>query len=226
MKNGQKNAEAMGAKADIAIFSKDALLARTVELVGKLLGYSSRTYATYNGQLCKITVIDLDSFTDEKVTEIIEARSGKHYIIGISESPKQDNQVFNVFLHRPFQMQDLRAALVGYLAADEYVISDIPEHGGMGDTSEPISSGLSVYEKSASWNGKEIRLTPNEALVLDRLLKNRGEPVSREALKKLTGSVGSNAVDVYICTLKRKLRAVSDIEVIRAVRNFGYIIKK
>ena len=57
-------------------------------------------------------------------------------------------------------------------------------------------------------------------------MKNRGNPVSREDLKELTGSVGSNAVDVYICTLKRKLRAVSDIEVIRAVRNFGYIIKK
>ncbi|MCI5513584.1 MAG: winged helix-turn-helix domain-containing protein [Clostridia bacterium] len=231
MKKGQKNTaanntEAMGKKTDIAIFSKDALLARTVELLGKLLGYASRTYASYSGQLCKITVIDLDSFPDEKVTEIIEAGRGKHYIIGISECPKQDNQVFNVFLHRPFQMQDLRAALVGYRAADEYAISDIPEHGGMGDTSEPISSGLSVYEKSASWNGKEIRLTPNEALVLDCLMKNRGNPVSREDLKELTGSVGSNAVDVYICTLKRKLRAVSDIEVIRAVRNFGYIIKK
>ena len=222
MKKGQKNAETMGAKADIAIFSKDALLARTVELLGKLLGYSSRTYASYSGQLCKITVIDLDSFTDEKVSEIVEAGSGRYYTIGISEDHRQDNQAFNAFLHRPFQMQDLRAALVGYRAASESAGSDSPKHGGMGD----IPSGLSVYEKGASWNGKEIRLTPNEALVLDCLLKNRGEPVSREALKELTGSVGSNAVDVYICTLKRKLRAVSDIEVIRAVRNFGYIIKK
>ena len=80
MKKGQKNTaanntEAMGKKADIAIFSKDALLARTVELLGKLLGYASRTYSSYSGQLCKITVIDLDSFPDEKVTEIIEAGS-------------------------------------------------------------------------------------------------------------------------------------------------------
>lgn len=230
MKKRQKNTAAKStelteAKADIAIFSKDALLVRTIELLGKLLGYSSRTYDSCNSRLCKMIVIDLDSFTDEIVNEIIEA-DGRYYTIGISENYHRDSHTFNAFLHRPFQMQELRTALVGYRTASESVSFDSPEYGSSGDTSELIPSVLSVYGKSASWNGKEIRLTPNEALVLDYLLKNRGEPVSRETLKKLTGSLESNAVDVYICTLRRKLRTVSDIEVIRAVRNFGYIIKK
>lgn len=227
MKNtASKNNEAMEAKADIAIFSKDALLVRTVELLGSLLCCSSHAYASYRGQLCKIIVIDLDSFTDEEVTEMIEAGGGRYYTIGISEDRRRDGHTFNTFLHRPFQIQELRTALVGYRTESCSASFDSPEHGAAVDTSELNTSGLSVYERIASCNGTELRLTPNEALVLDCLLKNRGEPVSREALRELTGSLGSNAVDVYVCTLKRKLRTVSDIEVIRAVRNFGYIIKK
>lgn len=75
---------------------------------------------------------------------------------------------------------------------------------------------------TATWNGREIDLTRREFALL-RLLMERGDrPLGRERIQQhLYGwdeDVASNAVDVHVHQLRRKLAP----DVIRTVRGVGY----
>ena len=74
--------------------------------------------------------------------------------------------------------------------------------------------------------GRPIDLSPKEYALLDYLLRNAGQPVSRtsiiEDVWRLHSDVITNVVDVYINYLRRKIDADSDHPLIRTVRGIGY----
>ncbi len=71
-------------------------------------------------------------------------------------------------------------------------------------------------------DGKEVKLTAREWAVLDLLIKNRGAAVSKErieeALYAFGAEVESNAVEVHVSRLRKKLGA----EPITTLRGLGY----
>jgi hypothetical protein len=77
--------------------------------------------------------------------------------------------------------------------------------------------------------GGAVTLTHHEALILRTLLRSRGSPVPREALRLVSGRrahSGGRSIDVQVASLRRKVRAVAPGagRLISAVRGQGYVI--
>lgn len=76
--------------------------------------------------------------------------------------------------------------------------------------------------------GHSIELSPKEYALLEYLLRNPGQPVSRgsiiEQVWRMNGDSLTNVVDVYINYLQRKIDSGSDRPLIRTIRGVGYQI--
>jgi DNA-binding response OmpR family regulator len=76
--------------------------------------------------------------------------------------------------------------------------------------------------------GEEIGLTNKEFALLEHLMLNRGQCVSRvellETVWKLEPAQTTNIVDVYVNYLRRKLKDPAPGHLVRTVRGKGYII--
>ena len=77
---------------------------------------------------------------------------------------------------------------------------------------------------AARWHGRNLDLTRREFALLRLLMEQRGRPMARDAIQRhLYGwndDVASNAVDVHVHALRRKL----DPAAIRTVRGIGYAL--
>lgn len=83
---------------------------------------------------------------------------------------------------------------------------------------------IDVVRKQARWRGETIALSAREFSLLEALMQRPGAVLSRKKLEESiydwNDDLGSNAVEVHIHHLRRKLGA----EVIRNVRGVGYCI--
>ena len=81
---------------------------------------------------------------------------------------------------------------------------------------------------SATRCGAEIALTNKEFALLEHLMLNRGQCVTRvellETVWKLEPAQTTNIVDVYVNYLRRKLKDPAPGHLIRTVRGKGYVI--
>ena len=84
-----------------------------------------------------------------------------------------------------------------------------------------------VGSRRAQRSGRELGLSAREADLLELLLRNPGQVVSREvALDRVWGSAALasfNAVDRYISYLRRKLGQPPLIETVRGI---GFVLKR
>jgi DNA-binding response OmpR family regulator len=82
----------------------------------------------------------------------------------------------------------------------------------------------------AKVDNKAIELTAKEFAVLEYLGRNYGQVVTRTMLmEQVWGSdfeTFSNVIDVYIKNLRNKLKAHTDINLIRTIRGKGYVLKE
>jgi DNA-binding response OmpR family regulator len=119
------------------------------------------------------------------------------------------------YLVKPFDLEELAARI-------RTVVRRVPT----GDASEgAFSHGpLRLFPKrhAATWNGEPVDLTQREFWVLETLVRKRNQILSRsqleEALYAWGEEVDSNAIEVYIHYLRRKLGA----QLIHTVRGVGY----
>jgi len=85
---------------------------------------------------------------------------------------------------------------------------------------------LSRIEHSVKRGGRHIKLTPKEFALLEYLMRNSGQRVTRmeiiQNVWNLNFDTMTNVVDVYINYLRKKVDAHSDHKLIRTVRGVGY----
>jgi DNA-binding response OmpR family regulator len=78
-------------------------------------------------------------------------------------------------------------------------------------------------------NGRLVTLRPREAALLELLLWRAGEPIHREmllsSLYNLDEEIGSNALDVHVHHLRRRLAAAGARVSIATVRGHGYALR-
>jgi len=78
-------------------------------------------------------------------------------------------------------------------------------------------------------NGRLIKLTPQELKLLEYLMSNKGQVLTREMiLNRIWSSspdIETRVVDVYIGYLRRKIDLESKIKLLHSIRGFGYMIK-
>jgi two-component system response regulator MprA len=85
---------------------------------------------------------------------------------------------------------------------------------------------LDVNARAARRAGRELELSPREADLLELLLRNRGQVVTRElAIERVwggRGAVGANSVDRYVSYLRAKLGPPGLIDTVRGV---GFVLR-
>ena len=85
---------------------------------------------------------------------------------------------------------------------------------------------LSRIEHSVKRGGRHIKLTPKEFALLEYLMRNSGQRVTRmeiiQNVWNLNFDTMTNVVDVYINYLRKKVDADSEHKLIRTVRGVGY----
>ena len=96
-----------------------------------------------------------------------------------------------------------------------------------GSANPTLESGplrLDPATLTARWKGRPLDLTRREFALLRVLMEQRGRPMARDAIQRhLYGwdaDVASNAVDVHVHQLRRKLEP----GIIRTVRGLGYAL--
>lgn len=121
------------------------------------------------------------------------------------------------YLVKPFDMDELGARLRALLRRSGGRSNPIIEHENI--VVDPASHIVTL-------NDQRVDISPREFAVLRLLLENRGKVMSRSRLEEGLYSWGdeveSNAVEVYIHHLRKKLGS----ELIRTIRGVGYTIDK
>ncbi|WP_017525778.1 response regulator [Pusillimonas noertemannii] len=117
------------------------------------------------------------------------------------------------YLVKPFDLEELSARIRAAIRRHDGRPSTVLSHGGL---------SLDAAGKQASLNGGPITLTAREFAILHALMRRPGHIISRaqleEALYGWGDEVDSNAIEVHIYNLRRKLGA----EAIQTVRRQGY----
>lgn len=121
------------------------------------------------------------------------------------------------YLVKPFDMDELNARLRALLRRSGGRSNPVIEHGDI-----VMDPAAHVVTQS----GHAVDISPREFAVLRMLLENRSKVMSRarleEGLYSWGDEVESNAVEVYVHHLRRKLGA----PLIRTIRGVGYTIDK
>lgn len=120
------------------------------------------------------------------------------------------------YLTKPFEFEELRARLKAICRRYRERADGLIVHGDL---------VLDVEGQTASVNGKPITVSNREFSILNCLLEHRGKVVSRSRLETglygLYGDIASNAVEVHIHNLRKKLPE----QTIRTVHGLGYTIQ-
>lgn len=121
------------------------------------------------------------------------------------------------YLIKPANLQELAARLRALVRRTR------------GEASPKLRAGdveLDPATREVSLRGVPVTLQPREFALLHELLSNAGRALSREQLEERLYAwgeeIGSNAVEVHVHHLRRKLGP----EVIRTVRGVGYLVAK
>lgn len=119
------------------------------------------------------------------------------------------------YLGKPFDSSELLARIRALLRRSAGRAQPMLETGAL---------KLDPARLLVTWQGREIELTRREFALLWLLMENHGRPLGRETIQQhLYGwdeDVASNAVDVHVHQLRRKL----DARLIRTVRGIGYAL--
>ena len=172
---------------DVTIYTDDRIFGGLIETEIKKLGKST----SLHGENCILLIVDADMCNAESVISEIP----HSFTVGISRE-NTDTCTFDACLKRPVSLKELRDT-----------VKDLLERKNV-NTSKSASENdeiiLLTDRKSVLFNGNRISLTPNEFILLEHLILNRGNAVSREKINELLDGDG-NTADVYICMLRKKL---------------------
>ena len=140
-------------------------------------------------------------------------------VLSARERPADRTQGLDVgaddYLGKPFDTAELLARVRALIRRSA---------GRAQPTLEAGPLQLDPTSLAARWHGRNLDLTRREFALLRLLMEQRGRPMARDAIQRhLYGwndDVASNAVDVHVHALRRKL----DPAAIRTVRGIGYAL--
>lgn len=198
-------------------------------------GYSVRAAADGSTGLSEVTrlqpdlvVLDLGlpDITGETVCQQINKDYPDLPIIILTARDSTQNIVHGLnigasdYITKPFEADILLARIKARLRDKGNVSGKIKV-----DSLEVDTSTMEVNR-----SGSEVKLTPQEFRLLEYLISNKNQVLSREMILNrvwLYGTeVETRVVDVYMGYLRRKIDKGFDKKLIHSVRGFGYMIKE
>lgn len=148
------------------------------------------------------------------------------YVIDASD---RDSEWLLSFPHirrwqRPLSLSALQQELLWCVFGDTGVRPAFPEHR--------IAMDWNAERRVCRIGDHRVTLTAKEAALMNVLWQQRGHVVSKEALRAAISAVecggeesGSNALEVYLCYLRRKLEKPTGMRLFATVRGQGYLLK-
>ncbi len=122
-------------------------------------------------------------------------------------------------LIKPFSFVELVARIRALLRRNS---GAVPKVSSVADLS------LDREQWKVERNGRRIDLTPREFAVLEFLMRNAGQPVSRATIMEQVWNVpfdpSTNVVDVYVKYVRDKVDQNGDKKLIRTIRGVGYVL--
>ncbi len=144
---------------------------------------------------------------------ILTARDDTRDIVQGLESGSDD------YIVKPFDMKVLMARCKALVRRSYGRVDPVVK---IGDISINTAKHQVIFRK------KQVRLSAMEYRLLEYLAMRTGEVVSKADIVEHLYSFGSenfsNVVEVYICSLRKKLGSGSNREVIHTLRNQGYVL--
>ncbi|HZV98117.1 MAG TPA: response regulator [Methylophilaceae bacterium] len=123
------------------------------------------------------------------------------------------------YLTKPFKLPELEARLRAHIRRSHAHSTSLIQCG-------PLT--FNTQDRVVTVNGEGLVLSPRELSVLEILLLRAGRVVSKESLAENLGNwdedVGSNAIEVYVHRLRKKIEPCGIN--IRTVRGLGYLLDK
>jgi two-component system response regulator QseB len=151
----------------------------------------------------------------------LRASGGKTPVLVLSARDTPPQRVLGLdagaddYLVKPFDVDELLARVRALQRRNRGSAVNVIEHG-------PLR--LDPASHSVTCDGRLVELQRREYMLLEKLLQNAGQVLSRAQLEAALygwdGGVESNSLDVHIHHLRRKLYP----EVIRTVRGVGFVI--
>lgn len=121
------------------------------------------------------------------------------------------------YLTKPFEFSELLARIRALLRRSSRHKNNLLEASGI---------KMDIEKEKVSVNGSEVLLTKKEYMILEYLLRNRGQLISRNQLLEHAWDrnvdIFTNVVDTHIKNLRKKLGKSGDI--IRTIYGSGYRI--
>ncbi len=126
------------------------------------------------------------------------------------------------YITKPFHMRELMARIKIVLRRNTNIENDsLLEYGDL---------NLNLSTGTMSSNGNEIAINGKELELLETLMLNRNQIVTKEMLiSKIWGfdsSAEYNYVEVYACFLRKKLKLLKSKVKIKAIRGTGYKLEE
>jgi DNA-binding response OmpR family regulator len=125
------------------------------------------------------------------------------------------------YLVKPFSLGELAARLRA-LGRRGRAAPQVMEAGSL---------QLDTGAREARVDGRPVELTGTEFALLEYLMQNAGQVLSRDQLREEVWGEGfepaSNVVDIYVHYVRRKLKAAGlEVDPIRTVRGLGYAFRR
>jgi len=124
------------------------------------------------------------------------------------------------YLVKPFHMPELVSRIRALLRRPSTLTGPILEAGNL---------GFDPAGRTATVAGKKLRMTAREAALLELLLRRAGRVVTRgaieEGLYSFQTMLGSNAVEVLVHRLRRKLGEAGATAEVHTLRGVGYFLE-
>lgn len=139
---------------------------------------------------------------------------------GISDRVKGLDMGADDYLVKPFAFEEL-------LARVRALLRKRPESRSTILSLDDLR--MDVVSHTVTRGGREIMLTTKEYALLEYLLRNRGQVLTRDQIHDhvwhFESGLDSNVVDVYVRYLRQKIDKDAPVKLLHTMRGVGYVLK-
>lgn len=179
--------------------------------------------ATYDG-----VILDINMPRKDGLSVVAEMRNSGNLtpVLFLTARDSIDDRVkgldmgANDYLVKPFSFDELMARV--RVMTRMNVSSNAPVY-------KLADLEMNTASRVVTRAGKQINLSSKEYAFLEYMMKHQGKVLSRDSIENALWNFdyegGTNAVDVYISYLRKKIDGGQDRKLIHTVRGIGYVLR-